>query len=245
MTKDTTALKLSTLQHEWHEGRSTESDLDYWKVLMEDFSTKIVPQYPEYKELEKEYEEIIQMLSYLICLRHLKRESITAVILAGFEGDYDALERKLQQLPGESNKDTIVTLGGFLKGDSQLKFEESLGKALEKAFEEDMILLLSNHERKRFLEFDMTDNQRTFLRELPAFLDTEDFVLLTDPKADGALDYSLVLEGLMPNMSDKMIVVRIDEPMESGYRLNQKNRMMALGKGAGTRLGFKDQKLNM
>src|SRR5699024_7362344 len=140
-----------------------------------------------------------------------------------------------QKQPG----DVVIVLGDFLSADDEKRVEK-LNEIIDLALNEEVVFLLSRNERDALLKKEWADIERGFIARLPINVDTEDFAFYADAEGDGLFRLDRVLDGHIPNLSQKLFVYRSDVDYVEGFKMNEEKRTMALNRGLLLRLDVRE-----
>lgn len=235
--KSTVVSKLDYLKGEWLEGRATDTDVPHWEENLSEFKGIIVPRIADLQEELAMYERIHALLQYEIKVKKMSKRTLPVLILAGVKGDITQLKTEIanQKQPG----DAVIVLGDFLSADDEKRVEK-LNEIIDLALNEEVIFLLSRNERDALLKKEWADIERGFVERLPLNVDTEDFAFYADAEGDGLFRLDRVLDGHIPNLSQKLFVYRSDVDYVEGFKMNEEKRTMALNRGLLLRLDVRE-----
>lgn len=234
--KDTVLTKLNYLKKEWLEGRATQTDVPHWENNLKEFKDVIVPHINELQEELASYERIYDMLQYELKTKELATTSKPMLIFAGLVGGITFLKTGIanQKQPG----DVVIVLGDFIDKDKAPAV--ALHEIMALALDEGVVFVISQDEKEELLKEEWTDVERAFIERLPLTVDTEDFAFFADKVGDGMFRLDRVLDGNIPNLSQKLFIYRSDMKYSHGYRMNERKRVMALNQGLLIRLDVRE-----
>lgn len=236
--KNTVRTKLNYLKDEWLEGRATQTDVPYWEKNLGEFKEVIVPRIADLKEELAMYERVHDLLQYEIKVKEMSKRTLPVLILAGIKGDISQL--KIEVANQKQHDDVVVVLGDFLSAEDEKRVEK-LNEIMDLALDDEIVFLISRTEKEALLTQEWPDIERGFIERLPLNVDTEDFAFYADAEGDGVFRLDRVLDGHIPNLSQKLFVYRSEIDYAEGFKMNEEKRTMALNQGLLLRLDVREE----
>ena len=225
--KDTIFSKLDYLKREWIEGRATQADVPFWKTYLNQLQEDVLPYVKGLDEQIQEYTEIYNYQTYEVSRSEFEKSIDPILVIAGINGDVSHLKKEWQerQLP---NGATVI-LGDILPGDE--RFEEALDELMDFVLDKRLFFVVGEKEKELYLEKELNDLQRVFIEKWPSTLDTPYYAFFADHEGEGVFTLNEVLEGDLPNLSEKLLVYPTTEGYKDGFKTNNDNQVIALTRG--------------
>lgn len=200
--KATVQSKLNYLKKEWVEGRATNADMAHWKKSLEEYKKDIQPYIKEDDAPIEDYTQIVKLFFEETKQLTLSKESVAALVFSGIKGDTETLKEEIKKQRQEG--DAVFVLGDLLPehGDKR----EALQAVMELVIKEGVIFIASEEEKERMLQEDWTEVEKSFISRLKNVADTEDYSLFSDHTGVANIDLNEILDGEVPNLSNKLFI---------------------------------------